>query len=208
MWNRNTVFHLITFNQNYYLQIYLQFTLTLWFSILTSATPPNCIIYCNLCVAIRTKAYLNQCFWIYFNNFGIYNFWNGEAFSSLSVNSMLILLLSATVVDSVDDLLNCKWFYLRIFPFEIYFCFFNWAKVIDDYVSIVFAASKPFNFFFQYYYRLWEYHWTIHISLRKKKHPNTCCYHFGLRSWNTLFLSLDNFKDDTSERYPDEDECK
>ena len=148
MWNRNTVFHLITFNQNYYLQICLQFTLTLWFSILTSATPPNCIIHCNLCVAIRTKAYLNQCFWIYFNNFGIYNFWNGEAFSSLSVNSMLILLLSATVVDSVDDLLNCKWFYLRIFPFEIYFCFFNCAKVIDDYVSIVFAASKPFNFFF------------------------------------------------------------
>ena len=73
MWDRNIVFHLITFIQYNYLQICLQFTLTLSFSILTNITPPNCIIYCNLCVGSRTKVYLNQCFWIYFNNFAICN---------------------------------------------------------------------------------------------------------------------------------------
>ena len=62
--------------------------------------------------------------------------------------------------------------------------------------------SIPFHCF-----RFWKYHWTMHVSLRKTKHPDTYCYHFGLRSWNIFFfLSLDNFTGGTSERYPPKDE--
>ena len=133
MWHRNIVFHLITFIQYYYLYICLQFTLTLWFSILTNITPPNCIIYCNLCVACRTKVYLNQCFCIYFNNFGIYNFSNGEAFSSSSVNSMLILLLPVTVVDSVDVkmwLVINVWIliFFKIIAVVVWYFVYHWTK--------------------------------------------------------------------------------
>ena len=103
MWDRNIVFHLITFIQYNYLQICLQFTLTLSLSILTNITPPNCIIYCNLCVASRTKVYFNQFFLHLFEQFWHLQFFsNEEAFSSSLVNLMLILLFLVTVVDSVN----------------------------------------------------------------------------------------------------------
>ena len=40
------------------------------------------------------------------------------------------------------------------------------------------------------FYRLWKYHGTMHVSLGKNKHPDTYCYHFGLRSWNTFFFNI------------------
>ena len=98
LWHRNIVFHLTTLIQYYYLHIYLQFTLTLWFNFLTNITPPNCIIYCNLCVASRTKVYFASILKLL--TFTIFS--NGKAFSLSAVNSMLIFLFSLTVVDSAD----------------------------------------------------------------------------------------------------------